>query len=393
MIAALLFAASAALAVLARGPARLAALATLGAGLALVLVAAGGAPFGLAVAGAVPLSLGAAWLVWREGDRHLAAALAALAAAFALSVPSPTLVASAALDPLGSPWALPHLVLALAASAALLVATAPALRLLQQEPAWPLGLSAALTLLLWLTPAGAVVGLGAPAPVEIMSAEGGAGLVRVVRAAWLWDGAWLRAGALALLGAGLFFALRRRAAGAPSELPLAPPALGWLVALLLLAPFAASLLGWAQPGPLLGNELDTLEVAVGTPGAAGVAAPQLVVAVAAAAFALAGFNPGSAAPPLGRSLDLAALLMTLAALTGMLWSNYVWGAFWVNDPRLFGTLVIGGLLGLAIAARAGLPTSPSTHGLLVCLATLVWLWMVVGPSLGWTAPTLHDFGG
>lgn len=33
------------------------------------------------------------------------------------------------------------------------------------------------------------------------------------------------------------------------------------------------------------------------------------------------------------------LLASLGLLTGMIWARFTWGAFWVNDPKLNGTLV------------------------------------------------------
>ncbi len=337
---------------------------------------------GPAVGGAVPCAIAAALLT----SPRAAAAMALLGALFALTPAQPP---DLLLGPFATPWSFLHILAGLLASAALLNAVCAAVDALSDTPEVPLASALLLTLALLLTGAGQVVGVTEPLSTPIQAADGGSGLVRVVRGLWTSDAAWLRLGALPPLLYALYRTLRDRVARAATA-PL-PTIYGYVAAAFLLAPFLA--LPWtATVDAGLGAELDSLERAVVGSPSSRLPSPPVLVAAAVASFLAIAAGRGRAAPtPVAaqRWADAALALTIAAALTGAMWSNYVWGALLVNDSRLFGATLTAALLGLASVARA--TWRPRTEHALVLLSGLAWLWMVVGPSLGWTSPTLHSF--
>ncbi|MFT7623082.1 MAG: hypothetical protein ACI9WU_002259 [Myxococcota bacterium] len=131
----------------------------------------------------------------------------------------------------------------------------------------------------------------------------------------------------------------------------------------------------------------------------GPAAPALPLTLALASVGLlllAAATPGERTRELdvleGRAVILSTLLLAGAALTGMLWSNYVWGGPALPDPRIYATIVVLGLQALYFVVQSALPDSPRAPSWIAVLAFAVMVLTMLGPDLGWLAPTLHAFG-
>jgi len=93
-----------------------------------------------------------------------------------------------------------------------------------------------------------------------------------------------------------------------------------------------------------------------------------------------------------RIVATALVLLTGALVTGMLWSNFAWGTAVVADPKLFAAAIAMGLYGLYFFCQQWLSQHQSVPSVLAALAFGVILLSMIGPEIGWTAPSLHHFG-
>ena len=133
-----------------------------------------------------------------------------------------------------------------------------------------------------------------------------------------------------------------------------------------------------------------------TGGLGAAAAPLLLGLFSLLLVAFAGAKPEVTADSdaiSARRLSLLAGLLGATVLTGFGVSHYHWGGFIVADPKLFFCLIALGLCALHSFVLSSLPHWERTPDLLGLLVFVVLAWSLVGPELGWTAPTLHRFGG
>ena len=93
-----------------------------------------------------------------------------------------------------------------------------------------------------------------------------------------------------------------------------------------------------------------------------------------------------------RGVQWGCALLTGSVLTGMIWANFSWGGAAFPDPRLFAGITAILLLLAWHVADAEFGPESTAPSWLALTAFLVMLWATLGPSLGWTAPTLHNFG-
>jgi hypothetical protein len=92
-----------------------------------------------------------------------------------------------------------------------------------------------------------------------------------------------------------------------------------------------------------------------------------------------------------RVVRLATALLACTIATGMGWSNFSWGGPVVADPKLFASLAALGAYGLYFLARSH-SSVRAVSAVLGLLAFAILLFSMLGPELGWTAPSLHYFG-
>lgn len=130
-------------------------------------------------------------------------------------------------------------------------------------------------------------------------------------------------------------------------------------------------------------------------GGPGAPAAPLGLALVALTLTVLAFRPEAddAANPgwEPRAVALAVVLLAGAAATGMVWSNYSWGGPTIPDPKLYAMLGAMTLYGAYFAARGANAGARTTSWLALLAVTLLVLSMI-GADLGWTAPSLHDFG-
>ncbi len=350
------------------------------------------------------------------------AVLTAIAAVWAATAPGPGVAG-------WTPWAWPHIVLATLGLSAAFAVGLLALRRLRGAVIGPLICALALTALPLATPKAAWVhGYhdGAPATIhtELADPNGGTGIVRDLpaRVPLPLERPLRAAAALAILLT-LMAAIVRWAADRP---PVWPPirtltlALVGLHAALLVSAAVPRDLGVDRPAieaaatetiareAIYGQSAGTIVAPDTLEG--GLGAPALPLSLALAALGLlaltlspapSALSPdksqrvitGEPAHPIeGRFVGLAVLLLAGAAVTGMAWSNFVWGGPAVPDPRLYATIVVLGLYTLYFMVAEAFPNQPRATAWVALAALAVLLLTMVGPELGWLAPTLHHFG-
>lgn len=93
-----------------------------------------------------------------------------------------------------------------------------------------------------------------------------------------------------------------------------------------------------------------------------------------------------------RAVAAATILLAGAAATGMVWSNFNWGGRVIPDPKLFASLVVLVLYGVYFTLATGSLRAQRAPSWIALGAFFVLLLSMMGPELGWTAPTLHHFG-
>ncbi|MBT9556737.1 MAG: cytochrome c biogenesis protein CcsA [Myxococcales bacterium] len=384
-------------------------------------------PFGAGRTLAFGLAAGATALAVRNAP--VAAALLTAAGVAALGSLPTSSTDPVALSATGTPWSLLHVLLGIASTAATAVAAAYAALALRRSPTALVVMALVLTALPLVSRAGDLVlhTDGAPALLDIpvLDPDGAQGLVRRVtltaghRAEWL-----LRALASAGLVVLLFTSLRSRTAGSPLRRGLARLSLALLlvhgaVYLVYSLPLEVAveptqLVARLLLGELQGTEaLPRLTLPALTGGVHAAGFPLLFAMIALCFTWLATARlvaPPSDGSDSARSTDatraidtpddrhteraayLAAALLGATVLTGVGWSNYVWGGFLVPDPKLFAGVVSLGLYVMFLWTRATLPRWGSARATFVLVAALVTFWSLVGPPLGLVSPSLHDFG-
>ena len=139
-------------------------------------------------------------------------------------------------------------------------------------------------------------------------------------------------------------------------------------------------------------------------GGPGAPAIPLALALLAAGLALAAAAPAPGDDPEsagaarteaileGRLAMAATVLLAIAAATGMVWSNLVWGGPAVGDPKIFALVAALLIYGAYFSVQGALPRLGRVPSWLAVLALGVLLLSMLGAELGWTAPSLHDFG-
>ena len=343
------------------------------------------------------------------------AVLAALGAACAAAAPGPGVT-------LWMVWGIPHIALATLGVAAALIGGVLALHRLRGRAVPLLLLALVLTALPLVgdrASAVSVYSAGEPATVQVELADpvGDQGVLRVLPArAPLPLERPLRWAVTLLLLAGLAFSGARAVADRSAS-----PHPRWLVAvaigavslhvLLLLSAMIPRELG-VEPADLEAIASRTIALeAFGSeragpmklpagPLTGGLGAPALplTLALAALGLTLAAFlrpkhPPGPATRTLeARAVWIGALFLLGALSTGMAWSNFSWGALVVADPKLFALVIVLGLYVLYTFWIFVVPQQHDTASWLALAAALVLGWSMLGPDLGWVAPTLHSFG-
>jgi hypothetical protein len=322
-----------------------------------------------------------------------------------------------------------HVVLGIASTAATAVAAAYGALALRRSPIVLVVLALVLTALPLVSRAGDLVlhsnGLPFLLDVPIVDPDGAQGLVRRITVTSSHPTEWLlRAAASVGLTLLLFASLRSRAGGLPLSRGLAFFSLTLVlihsaVYLVFLLPLEVAV----EPGRLVARLL--LGELQGTEALPALSLPALTGGLHATGFPLllslvaVGFTwlsterdfSSSASPgpaenatsatdwtdvPVDRHTEraatVAAALLSATVLTGIGWSNYVWGAFLVPDPKLFAGVVSLGFYGVFLWTRSALPHWGSARAAFVLIAAFVTLWSLIGPSLGLVTPSLHDFG-
>ncbi len=130
----------------------------------------------------------------------------------------------------------------------------------------------------------------------------------------------------------------------------------------------------------------------GGSGAPGVPLPLAMAALTLAVFALRTRASERAGLLEQRVCSVALLALLGTAATGLVWASYAWGGPTVTDPKLYAVIVAGGLLGVSRLAAASDTMDSALSSWLVLASFAVLLLSMIGPEVGWTAPTLHHFG-
>ncbi len=389
------------------------------AGAVLMLVTRGTLlPTGWAGAAVLATCIPAALLAWRPKLPITTqvvpsqAVLALIAAVWSATLAGPDLVGWAG-------WAIPHVLLAvLGVGAAAAVALLALIRLRGQA----IGLLAGALLITALPLAGTkasavtVYADGEPATVSVALADPagaqGAQITLPARAALPGEGP-LRMLAVLVLAIALMTAIVRRVAHTTPTHRWTERAALVGVGLHVLLLFSAAIprdLGvtaddltaqasaTVQRDGQLGERAGDIKTPDG-PYNGGPAAPALPLTLALTALGLcfvAHRPPAEHSPQRdaleGRLALMATLLLAAAAATGMVWSNFVWGGPALADPKLYAMIVVLGLYGLYFLAQRDLPGSTDTPSWLALAAFAVLMLSMLGPELGWIAPTLHHFG-
>ncbi len=154
--------------------------------------------------------------------------------------------------------------------------------------------------------------------------------------------------------------------------------------------FAVSNRALSDDRPALSRQLS------GGPGSPAVLFPLSLLALALVGLAF------SKAPTLAereaagvwelRGVSLSTLFLAGAVFTGLLWSNHHWGAVVVPDPKLFAVLVALLLYAAYFVSERSRAEASNAPSWLALLAFILLLLSMLGPELGWIAPSLHAFG-
>lgn len=86
------------------------------------------------------------------------------------------------------------------------------------------------------------------------------------------------------------------------------------------------------------------------------------------------------------------MALSLTIATGIAWSNISWGGAIIADPKLYAALAALTCLALYLIAVQPERKPGAMAGWFILAAFLVLLISMIGPELGWTAPSLHHFG-
>jgi hypothetical protein len=86
------------------------------------------------------------------------------------------------------------------------------------------------------------------------------------------------------------------------------------------------------------------------------------------------------------------ILLAASIFTGMIWANFSWGGAAAPDPWLFAGITTLILLIAWNVADATFDSGSTLPSWIALAALMILLWSNLGPSLGWTAPSLHNFG-
>jgi hypothetical protein len=125
-----------------------------------------------------------------------------------------------------------------------------------------------------------------------------------------------------------------------------------------------------------------------------------VFALAMVCLAYVRRDPESASVQPGRLERLEARFATAAMFvlivlvgTGAMWSDDVWGAPLIADPKVFASLLLMGLYVLYWLTQRYIPNRVDAPSWIIVGAFVVLLFSMTGPDLGLIVPTLHHFIG
>jgi hypothetical protein len=129
------------------------------------------------------------------------------------------------------------------------------------------------------------------------------------------------------------------------------------------------------------------------------AGPLALAAIARRARAVLAGDRAEAADLVGGRLERAELLLVLwglwlwvgSLLTGAIWAELRFGAMLPPDPKVVLSVVVLGLLGLYLVAQRLLPERRALPSVFALAAGVLCLVAIIGPSLGWTLPSVHAF--
>jgi hypothetical protein len=94
-----------------------------------------------------------------------------------------------------------------------------------------------------------------------------------------------------------------------------------------------------------------------------------------------------------RMASLSLLLLALTAVTGILWSDFQWGSPVVYDPKIYAMVLLLALNALYFLAFRFRPPQSALPSWIIVMICGLLLFSILGPEMGWTAPTLHHFTG
>jgi ABC-type transport system involved in cytochrome c biogenesis permease subunit len=146
-----------------------------------------------------------------------------------------------------------------------------------------------------------------------------------------------------------------------------------------------------------GEEVKRIDVNEGEfTGGRGSPANTLPLTLLALGLVLAAVFPlpkESTLHPLERKIVSGAIVaLSLTIATGIAWSNISWGGAIIADPKLYAALAALACLALYLVAVQPERKPGAMAGWFILAAFLVLLISMIGPELGWTAPSLHHFG-
>ncbi len=315
------------------------------------------------------------------------------------------------------PWSIPHITLSIGALGCLFVAASGAAIQLRGHVVGLLLLTLFLVAIPLLSPrADAVYAFSDGAPVQasvlVGNLQGDSGLVRKVWA-MIPGPTWPRQVGTGLLIFALMSGIAAYHAG--RRIPRWVRLLGFVGAVL---PTVFLVIRW-WPGVTVSTEQimqaarDTIELELSQSevirgvrlptgpfgGGLGATAAALIFPLAAVALAALAMLPAAdeGMRALANRLEqiagqLATALLAGGVLTGMVWANFSWGGPTYPDPKLYAGITALLILGMWHIADTELTRKSPLPSWLMIVALLVLLWSVVGPSIGWMAPTLHNFG-
>jgi|GEM_PF-6212309 hypothetical protein len=94
-----------------------------------------------------------------------------------------------------------------------------------------------------------------------------------------------------------------------------------------------------------------------------------------------------------RFASAAMFVLILLVGTGAMWSDDVWGAPLIADPKIFAAFFLMGLYVLYWLTQRYIPNRSDAPSWILVVAFVVLLFSMTGPDLGLIVPTLHHFPG